>query len=212
VTHHFVIGGFMRLRFEKALAVLLLMASMAFMPNSLWAEDAVPVSSDGAEASPSEEPAVLLPDIYFSLSEDGRISIQAVGFNKSQVSSFTFDGQDVTEVIEGLKESGVLEGRDVLIKDEEGKVYPANGFEMKISVEPSVLEGHSFGVVLVNGLELQKTVDFSEDKGKYAQACFYGAAATLGATAAVHAQPLGWATGSAVAGAGCIVSIGLAWW
>ncbi len=161
----------MRLRFEKALAVLLLMASMAFMPNSLWAEDAVPVSSDGAEASASEVPAVLLPDLSFSILEDGRIGIVTVGFTESEISRFTFDGQDVTEVIESLKESGVIESGNVTIENEEGEVHQTDNFGMKVSVEPLTLEGHMFGVVLINGLELRKTVEFSDEKG-YIGICF----------------------------------------
>jgi hypothetical protein len=171
ITHHFVIGGVMRLSFEKALAVLLLMASMAFMSNSLWAEEAVPVSSDGAEAPASDVPAILLPDLSFSILEDGRIGIVTVGFTENDISRFTFNGQDVTEVIESFKESGLIESGNVTIENEKGEVHQADNFGMKVTVEPLTLEGHMFGVVLRNGLELRKTVEFSDEKG-YIGICF----------------------------------------
>jgi hypothetical protein len=200
-----MIGEFMRLRFEKTLAVLPLVMSMAFVSSSLRAENEVPAPSEDAGVSQSEVPAVLLPDISFHVLEDGRVHIQTVGFNKSQVSRFTFDGQDVTEVIEGLKESGVLEGRDVLIEYEESKISPMNGFEIVLAIEPFVLQDHSFGVVLINGIEIQKIIDFEASKGKYATACLsYGmAGAGLGA---VFGMGIGAGIGGAIGCAGGLLA------
>jgi hypothetical protein len=153
------------MRLREVLTAMVMSGSLVFWAGGGWAQEATPVSGADTATLPSEQkPAALLPDLSFAILEDGRVGIQAVGFNRSQVSRFIFDGQDVTGVIEDLRGNGILEGTNVVIEDAEGTIYPAEGFEMKLSVDSTILEGHSFGVVLINGLELRKTVEFKSDK------------------------------------------------
>jgi hypothetical protein len=56
MIHNLVIGGLMRLNLKNTLAIILLMISMAFMPNSLWAEE-----------TPLDESATLACKIYKKL-------------------------------------------------------------------------------------------------------------------------------------------------
>jgi hypothetical protein len=150
----------MRLRFEKALAVLLLMASMAFMPNAVLAEEAeVTELPSNPELIPEpEEDAVgtNAPKIRYSIMADGGFKINIDGIQADEIEDFTWDGTSIGKLIASLQEDGTVEIH--------GSEY---GTEIVVKIEASTISNSDspsvFGVVLASGTTISKAVVFAED-------------------------------------------------
>ncbi len=149
----------MRLRFEKALAVLLLMGGLVFAPpSSLWADEAAVTEEVSDEEEMDDGIFVSAPDIIYTLIEgDVVISVKNVPIGNGIV-SFLFNGNDITEMVNEMLKTGLMEREE----DIEG-----NNFALRFNIEePLSLEGSTFGMLFNNGLTISKPIKFEVDDGR----------------------------------------------
>ena len=137
--------------YKKTLAVLLLMISMAFMLNSLWAEE---TPLDESATPPAEIPTADtkytgLPIINFYLSDDDFLIIKVDGLLIGDVDGFSWNSGDISEQISQFKESGVVE---ITERDD--------GFQMLVNMPIQQLAGkNEFGVRYLGDNKLSATID-----------------------------------------------------
>jgi hypothetical protein len=144
----------MRLNLKSTLAITLLMISMAFMPNSLWAEE---TPLDESTAAPEEVPTgdakySGLPIINYYLSDDDSLIIKVDGLLIGDVDGFSWNGMDISEMISQFKEDGTIE---ITERDD--------GFQMLVNIPIQGLAGkNEFGVLYLGDNKLSATIDSEE--------------------------------------------------
>jgi len=126
----------------------------------------------------------VMPSIEFSVLEDGRVRILALGVPRDRIKAFLFEGQDVTTVIEAFEKEGKLEivstMGEIRKGDEDPTPTPEDGTStstlegeviaytpvvmMDVEIELERIDGGQFGFLLDNGISLTKTVDFEESR------------------------------------------------
>jgi hypothetical protein len=149
----------MRLRFEKTLAVLLLMGGLVFVPpSSLWADEAAVTEEVSDEEEMDDGIFVSAPEIIYTLLEgDVVITVKNVPIGNGIV-NFLFNGNDITEMVNEMLKTGLME----MEEDIEG-----NNFALRFNIEePLSLEGSTFGMVFNDGLTISKPIKFEVDDGR----------------------------------------------
>jgi hypothetical protein len=156
VTYYLVIGDFMRLKLKHTLAITLLMISMAFMPNSLWAQETPPEETplDESAAAPEEVPTDEAkysgpPIINYYLSDDDSLIIKVDGLLIGDIDGFSWNGANISEMVGQFKDDGTVELTE---RDD--------GFQMLVNIPIQGLAGQNeFGLLYSGENKLSATVD-----------------------------------------------------
>jgi len=147
----------MQHKLKNILAITLLMISMAFMPNSLWAqetllEEETPLdkSATAPEGAPTDDAKYSgFPILNFYLSDDDFLIIKVDGLLIGDADGFSWSGNDITETVEQMQEAGNIE---VTERDD--------GFEMLVKMPIQQIAGkNEFGVIYSGNNKLSSTVD-----------------------------------------------------
>ncbi len=140
--------------YKKILPVFLLIISMAFMPNTLLAEE---TPLDKSAAPPEEAPTADtkysgLPIINFYLSDDDFLIIKVDGLLIADVNGFSYGGVNISEMVSQWQETGVIELTE---RDD--------GFQMLVNVPIQQIAGQNeFGVLYLgdNNVSRNKPAQF----------------------------------------------------
>jgi len=176
----------------------LLILGLAVFVGPVQAAQAEGTQAEGTQAEGTEvngeeslEPDKM-PNLDFSILEDGRIKIVGSNVDLNRIKAFLFEGQDVTAKIKALETEGKLEIRSEtgkIRKVEDGTSETPEGssssftsedgievvvsnevlasipiFIMTVDMDIESLEGRQFGFLLDNGVSLTKTIDFEPSR------------------------------------------------
>jgi len=154
----------MRLKLKHTLAITLLMISMAFMPNGLWAQETPPEETplDESAAAPEEVPTgeakyTGLPLINYYLSDDDSLIIKVDGLLMGDVDGFSWNGADISELVnQYMNDAEDKENKKNTVELTERD----DGFQMLLDIPIQGLAGkNEFGLLYSGDNKLSATVD-----------------------------------------------------
>jgi hypothetical protein len=140
------------MRLSKLLATATLSLALTSLPSTLWAEETPldPNITQPAQAPTGDAKYSGPPVINFYLTDEDNLIIKVDGLLLKDVDGFSWGGFDISEMMEGFEQQGMVKMTD-----------REDGFQMDVNVpvQQLVTGPTLFGVVYANGNTLSATVD-----------------------------------------------------